>query len=214
MRTRLLSSAVALLLAGCIDDVSPVGPPQPTQDAAMQAALVEDGRAIAEANCASCHAIGRTGASPNPKAPAFRLLLEPLQRGDARDRTRGRHARRPRADAAVPIQAGGGGRPHRLSAVHADAKSRPSARRATLRAVPCHRANRHEPLSRRAAVPQSRTPLELRAAARRLRTGIIVEHDKAEARIPPMKLTDAEIDAFLAYLDLIATRENPAPKAP
>ena len=47
-----------------------------------------------------------------------------------------------------------------------------------------------------------------------LRTGIIVEHDKAEARVPPMKLTDPEIDALLAYLDSIATVENPAPQAP
>jgi mono/diheme cytochrome c family protein len=47
-----------------------------------------------------------------------------------------------------------------------------------------------------------------------LRTGIIVEHDRAEARPPPMKLTDPEIDVFLAYLDSIATPENPSPKGP
>lgn len=47
-----------------------------------------------------------------------------------------------------------------------------------------------------------------------LRTGIIVEHDKSDVRLPPMKLNDADIEAFLTYLESIATKENPAPKAP
>jgi mono/diheme cytochrome c family protein len=37
--------------------------------------IVADGRAIAERQCASCHAIGRRGESPNPEAPPFRILL-------------------------------------------------------------------------------------------------------------------------------------------
>jgi cytochrome c len=36
--------------------------------------LVEKGRAIAEANCSRCHAIGKSGESPNPKSPPFRTL--------------------------------------------------------------------------------------------------------------------------------------------
>ena len=36
----------------------------------------EAGRAFAEANCARCHAIGRTGASPLAAAPPFRTLKE------------------------------------------------------------------------------------------------------------------------------------------
>ena len=32
------------------------------------------GKAIAQANCGKCHAIGPTGASPNPKSPPFRTL--------------------------------------------------------------------------------------------------------------------------------------------
>jgi cytochrome c len=35
---------------------------------------VERGRALAEANCARCHAIGGTGESPLAKAPPFRTL--------------------------------------------------------------------------------------------------------------------------------------------
>jgi mono/diheme cytochrome c family protein len=34
------------------------------------------GQAIAEANCGACHAIGRSGESPAPEAPAFRRLSE------------------------------------------------------------------------------------------------------------------------------------------
>ncbi|GLI94656.1 c-type cytochrome [Methylocystis echinoides] len=44
---------------------------------AAQAASPETlrrGAAIARANCSTCHAIGRTGASPNPKSPPFREL--------------------------------------------------------------------------------------------------------------------------------------------
>jgi mono/diheme cytochrome c family protein len=37
--------------------------------------LANDGREIAEAQCAQCHAVGRDGASPNPGAPPFRTLL-------------------------------------------------------------------------------------------------------------------------------------------
>lgn len=38
-------------------------------------ALAEDGRAIAEAQCAACHSVGEYGASPNPAAPPLRHVL-------------------------------------------------------------------------------------------------------------------------------------------
>jgi cytochrome c len=34
------------------------------------------GEAIARKNCATCHAIGRAGGSPNPNAPPFRMLWQ------------------------------------------------------------------------------------------------------------------------------------------
>jgi cytochrome c len=40
----------------------------------VAAGPISRGRAIAGENCARCHAIGRHGESPNPKAPPFRLL--------------------------------------------------------------------------------------------------------------------------------------------
>ena len=42
--------------------------------AAQSDSLVERGKALIEANCARCHAVGKTGASPLEKAPPFRAL--------------------------------------------------------------------------------------------------------------------------------------------
>jgi cytochrome c len=39
-----------------------------------QDAAVQRGRAFADANCGRCHAVGRTGDSPLPRAPPFRTL--------------------------------------------------------------------------------------------------------------------------------------------
>lgn len=45
--------------------------PQPTS----AESLANDGREIAEAECAACHAVGTYGASPNAEAPPFRTIL-------------------------------------------------------------------------------------------------------------------------------------------
>lgn len=42
--------------------------------APAEAASIRNGAAIARKNCGACHAIGKTGESGNPKAPAFRTL--------------------------------------------------------------------------------------------------------------------------------------------
>ena len=55
--------AVVYLLAGCAT-------PHPGPE---QAAL-QRGREIAQAHCASCHAVGSAGESPFPEAPPFRAL--------------------------------------------------------------------------------------------------------------------------------------------
>ncbi|CAO4141026.1 Cytochrome c [Methylorubrum thiocyanatum] len=44
--------------------------------AAAWDAGVERGRALARSECARCHAVGRTGASPLRQAPPFRILHE------------------------------------------------------------------------------------------------------------------------------------------
>lgn len=45
-------------------------------EARSDGARVERGRAFVEAQCASCHAVGPTGASPFAAAPPFRTLHE------------------------------------------------------------------------------------------------------------------------------------------
>jgi mono/diheme cytochrome c family protein len=55
------SSIAALILAA-------------SSQASLAASPIEQGRALIEANCARCHAIGLEGASPFSPAPPFRTL--------------------------------------------------------------------------------------------------------------------------------------------
>ena len=68
--------ATVLAIAACAAPEPP--PPDPNAIGAgteIAQQMREDGRAIAEAQCATCHAVGRDGASPVPAAPTFRTLL-------------------------------------------------------------------------------------------------------------------------------------------
>jgi cytochrome c len=64
---------LAGLLSGGPDAASSTADARGTNDPA-----VERGRVLAEALCARCHAIGATGASPNPASPPFRVMFERL----------------------------------------------------------------------------------------------------------------------------------------
>jgi mono/diheme cytochrome c family protein len=67
MRTLSLTVGILTLsLSAC----SEANKPETATDA-----LIADGKAIAEAQCAACHAIGAAGESPNAKAPVFRTIL-------------------------------------------------------------------------------------------------------------------------------------------
>jgi mono/diheme cytochrome c family protein len=48
----------------------------------LNRASVNIGRDIARAYCAGCHAIGRTGTSPDPRAPRFPLIAERYPNGN------------------------------------------------------------------------------------------------------------------------------------
>lgn len=68
---RYLAAAAAIFaLTACASEQTPAAAPVDEQ-----AALAEDGRDIAEAQCAGCHAVGPYGDSPNPAAPTFRTVL-------------------------------------------------------------------------------------------------------------------------------------------
>ncbi|MBY0563581.1 MAG: cytochrome c [Hyphomonadaceae bacterium] len=66
MLRRFAFVVVAITLAAC------AAPQAPVDEAAS---LAEDGRSIAEAQCAACHAVGEYGDSPVAAAPTFRTLL-------------------------------------------------------------------------------------------------------------------------------------------
>ena len=209
-----LAVLLPLWLTNCAEEVSsPILPPRPV-DPAAQAALIEDGLAVAEANCASCHAIGREGESPNPKAPLFRSVLSRYSAGVLETELvmgmRVAHEPMP----AFQFK------PEAVDALIAYLRSvqttDPGQALAEQRCARCHAVGKTGTSPYPGAQP-------FRSLGRRwwrgqladaLRAGIIAEHDKADARLPPMKLTDGEIVSFLAYLDSIATAEDPAPRRP
>lgn len=51
---------------------------QATPPAMSESESIALGRSLAARNCGMCHALDRTGASPNPQAPPFRALHERL----------------------------------------------------------------------------------------------------------------------------------------
>jgi len=65
MSFRAISVGLAGLLLAASAAAAPAGSPQ-----------VDRGRLIVQRNCSMCHAVGRTGDSPNPAAPHFRDLSE------------------------------------------------------------------------------------------------------------------------------------------
>ncbi len=64
----LTGMAIGLALLGACAGV--VEAPRPTHEE-----LISDGRALAEAECAGCHAVGEFGDSPDAVAPTFRTVL-------------------------------------------------------------------------------------------------------------------------------------------
>ncbi|MDZ4870494.1 MAG: c-type cytochrome [Alphaproteobacteria bacterium] len=213
MNIRVVAAVLALSLSGCVDETTPLAR-DPSADAAAQAALVEDGLAVAEANCASCHAIGATGESANRKAPIFRALLarysaETLET-ELAEGMRVAHAPMPqfkfKPEGAAAL----------VAYLRAVQTRDPGQALVEQRCAQCHAVGREGTSPYPGAQPFRNLGRrwwrgQLRDA---LRTGIIAEHDRADVRLPLMKLSDAEIDVFLAYLKTIATPANPAPKAP
>jgi tetratricopeptide (TPR) repeat protein len=88
-----LSRALQLdpALTGAAQGLKRLG--QPADITSQSEKLIAHGRDLAQKNCSWCHAIGKTGDSPNPRAPRWRdmagrhpimALREPLSRGIAR----------------------------------------------------------------------------------------------------------------------------------
>ena len=212
MRINLIQSLLAIpVLFGCIDDLDPLSP---NFSAENNAAQIEDGRAMAQDNCASCHAIGSSGASPNAKAPVFRTVLKRYDvetlRTELAEGMRVAHAPMPQFQF----------RPDAVDALISYLQSIEIKSAGQLlvesRCAKCHSIA----ISGNSPYPGAQPFRVLGQRWRRdqlheaLIAGIIAEHDQADVRIPPMKLTPSEASAFLDYLDSIATSEYPAPSQP
>jgi mono/diheme cytochrome c family protein len=212
MRIRtLLMLSVAALLSACLDD----GPSPTTISLSdVQQAQIEDGQGVAQGNCAACHAIGTTGTSPYPKAPLFRTLLrrynpETLEH-ELVEGMRVTHEPMPqfqfRPDGAAAL----------VSYLKSIQLTDPGQILVEDRCSRCHAIGASGNSPYPGAQPfrmlgQRWHRKQLREA---LLTGIVAQHDEAEAQVPPMKLTSAEADALMTWLDRIATPGNPAPSAP
>ncbi len=77
MRLPILS-ATALMLASCAPTGEALTAPPPgpvTVKSETGANAVERGHRLVQTNCATCHAVERTGSSPYKPAPPFRTLV-------------------------------------------------------------------------------------------------------------------------------------------
>ena len=202
-----LSSTV---LVGCVED-DMAAPASGSASSRPDPAMVEDGRAIAETQCARCHAVGPEGVSPNAKAPVFRTILS---RYDAKVLARElvdgmgvAHAPMPQfqfdpkgTDALIAyLQSIQVGSPGRLLVEEKCARCHAIGRNDTS---PYPGAQSFRNFGRRWNRDQLRDAL---------RSGILAEHDTSGVRLE-MKLTDAEIDGLLEFLKSIETRDHPAPR--
>ncbi len=195
------------MLTACIDDTDFDGP-----SASASPAMIEDGRAIAEANCASCHAIGKTGQSPNPKAPTFRTVLKrynaEMLGNELAEGMRVAHTPMPqfqfRPEAVDSLIA-------YMRSVEIQGEGQALVEQ---RCAKCHAIGATDTSPYPGAQPfrnfgQRWRRDQLRQA---LLAGIIAEHDRSDIRLPPMKLSDQEADALLDYLDTISSAASPAPR--
>jgi len=57
------------LIGGLVSTASAAAP-------SIQRQAIEAGRTLAQSHCATCHAIGKRGQSPNPQAPRFATLAQ------------------------------------------------------------------------------------------------------------------------------------------
>ncbi|MEQ1867367.1 MAG: cytochrome c [Micropepsaceae bacterium] len=210
----MIAALAAAPLSGCIGETTPdsVTKRQAPALGSEQMAQIEDGRIVAEANCAVCHAVGRDGESPNPRAPLFRTVLSRYNADMLATElivgVRVSHAPMPQ------FQFNPAAADSLIAYLRSVQTSEPGRKLAEQRCARCHAIGNTDT----SPYPGAQAFRNLGQRWRRdqlrdaLITGIVVEHDKADTRVPMMKLNDAEIDALFSYLDSIATAENPAPK--
>ncbi len=206
----LFSAGLALVVTGCA--APPLAPVASAEN------LAGDGRDIAEAQCAACHAIAAFGESPDPRAPHFRTLLS-RYRGDVLDEEliAGIQVAHPMpafqfnpqgAEALIAYlqsiqEPAPRGRPAETLPGANVAEGR---RLAEINCASCHAIgpsgeSRHPMAPPFRALSQDYPVNSLEEA---FAEGILVGHPD----MPEFRLTPAEIDHLLAYLNTIQSRQG------
>ncbi len=212
-RLALLATVAFLTLSACVQDDDSTTPSAPSADlaSAPRDALVEDGRDIAQRNCARCHAIGSDDASPNRRAPVFRTILSRYDRQaltrELIDGMRVAHAPMPQfqfnpagADALIVF----------LESIQVH---EPGRLLVEERCARCHSIGQAGASPYPGAQPFRNLGQRWKRdqLAQALRVGILAEHDRSGLRIE-MRLSDQEVAEFIRFLDSIATPEHPEPR--
>ena len=207
--TILVLSLTSATLASCVDEEA--GGPPSARSPQPDPAMIEDGRAIAEAQCSRCHAIGPEGISPNRAAPVFRTILSRYDQDVlANELIDGISvAHRPMPQFQFDPQ----GADALIAYLRSIQVASPGRLLVEDRCARCHAIGRSDTSPYPGAQPYRNlgerwTRAQLRDA---LRSGIIAEHDRSGVRLE-MKLTDKEIDDFFDYLKSIETPDHPAPR--
>jgi cytochrome c len=195
------------LLTACIDDTDIDASPS-----SAASAMIEDGRSIAEANCAACHAIGRTGQSPAPNAPTFRTVLKrysaEMLSTELTEGMRVAHGAMPQfqfrpeaVDSLIAYM--------RSIEIKGEGQALVEERCAKCHAIGTNDTSPYPGAQAFRNLGQRWRRDQLRQA---LLAGIVAEHDRSDVRLPPMMLSGREADALLDYLDTISSATNPAPR--
>lgn len=206
-----LGAAIALVLVSC-------AAPQEVLAPATES-LASDGRDIAEAQCAACHAVGGYGESPDPAAPHFRTILSRYRAEVLKEEMIvGIQVTHPMpafqfnpqgADALIAYLQSIQVTPpqeRRSEAAPVEPNVEQGRRLAEINCATCH-AIGPTGESRHPMAPAFRTlsrDYPLNSLEEAFAEGILVGHPE----MPEFRLTPREIDHLLAYLNSIQSRRG------
>lgn len=207
----IFSAAIALLLVSCAAPQEEFAP--------ATERLASDGRDIAEAQCASCHAVGPYGESPDPAAPHFRTILSRYHAEVLKEEMIvGIQVAHPMpafqfnpqgADALIAYLQSMQVTPpqeRRSEAAPVEADVEQGRRLAAINCATCHAIDATGE-SRHPMAPPFRTlsrNYPLNSLEEAFAEGILVGHPD----MPEFRLTPDEIEHLLAYLNSVQSRQS------
>jgi mono/diheme cytochrome c family protein len=206
-----LGAALAVILAACAAPTEELGP--------FPESIANDGRDIAEAQCARCHAVGSYGESPDPAAPHFRTILS-RYRADVLEEEliAGIRVTHPMPDFQFNPQGAEAliaymrsiqetpSQERRSEALPASGRAEEGRRIAEINCASCHAIGAAGE-SRHPMAPPFRTLSQnypLNSLEEAFAEGILVGHPD----MPDFQLEPGQIDHLIAYLNSIQSRQG------